>query len=120
MTDVPKIVPRIVYERLRAAQPEQAHPEADLLTAFAEQALSAAERDSVLEHMARCGECREAVTLTLPSAAGVAAPIADNAEEVASVSRMRAPRHTNRSLPGPRPGPGRICGGPRWRRVLRW
>lgn len=91
MTDVPKIVPRIVYERLRAAQPEQAHPEADLLTAFAEQALSAAERDSVLEHMARCGECREAVTLTLPSAAGVAAPIADNAEEVASVSRARAP-----------------------------
>lgn len=42
MTEVPKIV----HHRLRAAMPaaellEQMHPEADVLTAFAEQALSA-------------------------------------------------------------------------------
>jgi|ERR1017187_4715389 hypothetical protein len=79
-------VPKIVYDRLRAASlervgpgptaPAQAHPNADVLTAFVEQALSASERDSVLEHLARCGDCRELLALALPPADIVAAPIA--------------------------------------------
>jgi len=64
MTEVPKIV----YDRLRAALPEQAHPDADLLAAFAEQALSTTERDGVLRHLALCGDCREVVALALPAA----------------------------------------------------
>jgi hypothetical protein len=64
MTEVPKIV----YDRLRAALPERTHPDADLLTAFAEQTLSTAERDGVLEHLALCGDCREVVALALPAA----------------------------------------------------
>ena len=64
------------------AGPEQAHPEADLLTAFAEQALSATERDGVLEHLALCGDCREAVALALPPADIVTAPIAAETEAV--------------------------------------
>jgi Putative zinc-finger len=64
MTEVPKIV----YDRLRAALPEQAHPETDLLSAFAEQALSATERDGVLQHLALCGDCRDVVALALPAA----------------------------------------------------
>ncbi len=74
MTEVPKIV----HDRLRAAQQEralpersgsgQAHPDADLLTAFAEQSLSAAERDGVLGHLALCGDCREVIDLALPAA----------------------------------------------------
>jgi Putative zinc-finger len=64
MTEVPKIV----YDRLRAAVPERAHPDADLLSAFAEQALSATERDGVLQHLALCGDCREVVALALPAA----------------------------------------------------
>ncbi len=77
MTEVPKIV----HDRLRASGPQesapaQAHPDADVLTAFAEQALSASERDGVLEHLARCGDCREVLALALPPAAIVAAPIA--------------------------------------------
>ena len=73
MTEVPKIV----YDRLRAALPKQAHPDADLLTAFAEQALLATERDGVLQHLALCGDCREVAALALP-AADVAPPrIAD-------------------------------------------
>ena len=64
MTEVPKIV----YDRLRAALPELAHPEADLLSAFAEQALSATERDGVLRHLALCVECRDVVALALPPA----------------------------------------------------
>src|SRR6202158_6530771 len=64
MTEVPKIV----YDRLRAALPEQAHRDADLLTAFAEQALSATERDGVLQHLALCGDCRDVIALALPAA----------------------------------------------------
>jgi hypothetical protein len=82
MTEVPKIVPSIVYDRLRAASsectlpdralpeqlgPEPAHLDADLLTAFAEQALSATERDGVLAHLALCGDCREVAALSLPA-----------------------------------------------------
>ena len=69
--DVPKSeVPKIVYDRLRAAAPEpdsnavaRAHPDADLLTAFAEQALSAPEREEVLHHLALCENCREVLSL---------------------------------------------------------
>lgn len=74
MTEVPKIV----RDRLRAASLERAlpgheawahaHPDADLLAGFAEQALSATERDSVLEHLSRCGDCRDLVALSLPAA----------------------------------------------------
>jgi len=95
MTEVPKIV----YDRLRAARlrralpggaaPEPAHPDADLLTAFAEQALSAAERDDVLEHLARCEDCREAITLALPAEDIGAAPTATDSE-TAPVTSSRA------------------------------
>src|SRR5450759_2529177 len=93
MTEVPKIV----YDRLRAAlperaAPEQAHPDADLLTAFAERQLSATERDGVLEHLALCGDCRELIALALPAADIVAAPIATETEAVlATGSRAGAP-----------------------------
>ncbi len=79
MTEVPKIV----HERLRAALPNQAggpHPDADLLTAFAEQALSTSERESVLEHMARCGDCRELIALALPAVDTAPVPTMAEAE----------------------------------------
>ncbi len=44
---------------------ERAHPEADTLTAFAEQTLSAAEREGVLQHLALCGDCRDVIALAL-------------------------------------------------------
>jgi len=83
MTELPKIV----HDRLRAASTqrallERAHPDAGLLTAFAEQALSAAERDGVLEHLALCGDCREAIALALSAADIVAVPIATETEAV--------------------------------------
>lgn len=39
------------------------HPDAESLTAFAEQSLSGAEREQILAHMAVCGRCREVVFL---------------------------------------------------------
>lgn len=60
-------VPKIVGKRLRAARPVTGHPDADVLTAFAERTLRASERDFVLEHLARCDDCREVVALALPA-----------------------------------------------------
>jgi hypothetical protein len=91
MTEVPKIV----YDRLRAALPERTHPDADLLSAFAEQALSATEREGVLQHLALCGDCRDVIALALP-AADMAPPqaaprTADEGGVWTTVSRAGAP-----------------------------
>jgi hypothetical protein len=61
-------VPKIVRERLQAAPPAVNHPDADVLTAFAERSLPDLERIVVLEHLARCGDCRDIVALVLPEA----------------------------------------------------
>ena len=61
-------VPKIVRERLRVAKPVTAeHPDPDVLTAFAESSLLQRERADVLEHLSRCGECREILVLALPA-----------------------------------------------------
>lgn len=107
MTEMPK-VPKIVYDRLQAAQPVEqdgpkpAHPDADLLTAFAEQALSATERNGVLEHLAVCGDCRELIALALPDADLASAPIADQTDAIralTSSAETPAPRKLSFSWP---------------------
>jgi len=69
-----KDVPKIVRARLPRPTPATAerHPDADLLTAFAERSLAGRERDQVLEHLARCSDCREVVALALPASEAVA------------------------------------------------
>jgi hypothetical protein len=68
-------VPKIVRDRLQrpGSAAAESHPDADLLTAFAEHSLASGERDHVLQHLAQCGDCREIVHLALP-ASEVAAP----------------------------------------------
>jgi Photosynthesis system II assembly factor YCF48 len=67
---------QIVRERLRVAGPAGHHPDADVLTAFAEQALPAKERTGVLEHVSRCRDCREVLALATPAQeAAVAAAV---------------------------------------------
>ncbi|MGO9087032.1 MAG: zf-HC2 domain-containing protein [Terriglobales bacterium] len=68
-------VPKIVSERLRAATPVANHPAADELTAFAERSLPELERAIVLEHLARCGDCRDVLALALPASEPVQAVI---------------------------------------------
>jgi hypothetical protein len=58
-------VPNIVRERLKL-QPGEDHPDADLLTAFAEQALPEQERSRVLTHLSRCADCRDVLALAVP------------------------------------------------------
>src|SRR5882762_2242775 len=64
-------LPKIVRDRLNASKAAAGHPDADLLTAFAEFALPASERTFVMEHLGRCGECREVVSLALPASEAV-------------------------------------------------
>ena len=64
-------VPQIVSQRLKAAPPAINHPDADVLTAFTEQALPERERAQVLDHLARCVDCRDVVALALPASESV-------------------------------------------------
>jgi len=60
-----KQLPKIVSARLSALETSE-HPDADLLTAFSERALTGQERDRVLNHLCGCSECRQVVVLALP------------------------------------------------------
>ena len=69
-------LPQFVRSRLAIRQTAPAeHPDANLLAAFAEQALSARERASVLEHLARCPECREVLAASSAPAADPQQPV---------------------------------------------
>ncbi len=68
-------IPQIVRERLKAAKPAVDHPDADILAAFSERSLAELERAQVLDHLARCGECRDVVALALPASETVEATI---------------------------------------------
>lgn len=65
MQDIPKIV-RARLQRPQAVTAD-AHPDADLLTAFAERSLAGHERELVTKHLAHCGDCREVIALALPA-----------------------------------------------------
>jgi hypothetical protein len=66
-------VPKIVKERLKSAAIAVDHPDANVLSAFSERTLADRERSQVMEHLARCGECREVVALAfLPEEPGLA------------------------------------------------
>src|SRR5437588_4124729 len=56
----------ILRQRLGARPEPQAHPDPDILTAFAEQVLTPGEREKILGHLAACAPCREVVALSLP------------------------------------------------------
>ncbi len=57
-------MPGIVRSRLARKTPEQsAHPDANLLAAFAERTLLERERAAVIAHLAECADCRECVAL---------------------------------------------------------
>src|SRR5579884_1072363 len=56
------------------------HPDANLLSAFAENALTAREREQVLSHLGACSECRESFAIAfgadaLPEPANQAKPV---------------------------------------------
>jgi hypothetical protein len=60
-------VPKFVLKRLQETTDTESHPDADLLTGFVEQSLLESERARVMEHLARCGACRDVVGFALPA-----------------------------------------------------
>jgi hypothetical protein len=64
LPELPNIVTRRLAER--ELRPGASHPDADLLNAFVEQALSERDRGAVLGHLADCASCREIVALAQP------------------------------------------------------
>ena len=68
-------VPQFVLKRLREKTVAGSHPDADLLTAFAEQCLLGSERARVMDHLATCGDCRDVVALALPAPEIAVSPV---------------------------------------------
>jgi hypothetical protein len=58
-------LPKIARDRLGATPPAE-HPDADLLTAFAERSLSDRERVQVTDHLSHCAQCRQVVAVAVP------------------------------------------------------
>ena len=86
-------VPKIVRERLRgragmpAPHMPDAHPNADLLNAFAEQAVLPAEREQILQHLAVCEDCRSVLLVALPAMESAAPAVAVEAASQSAVAR---------------------------------
>lgn len=72
-------LPNLARDRLRT-QPGGDHPDADVLTAFAEQALPEQERGRVLTHLSRCADCRDVLAVAVPPATG--SPSLDTARPI--------------------------------------
>jgi hypothetical protein len=70
-------LPKIASRKLAERKPQvAAHPDADLLTAFAERALPERERGAVLGHLADCASCREIVVLAQPAEVATSTAVA--------------------------------------------
>ena len=65
-------LPNLVRNRLQASRSAK-HPDPNLLNAFADQSLAGPERSFVLEHLARCSDCRQILALAAPELQPVAA-----------------------------------------------
>lgn len=83
-------VPRIVRERLRGQIASGDHPDANLLSAFAERTLTEPERAQILDHLSRCADCREMVALSAPSQVEEEQLVAVAAPAGASVAATRS------------------------------
>ncbi len=61
-------LPKSVRDQMAHTPAPSAHPDADVLTAFTENTLTANERQQVIEHISTCADCREVVFLAQPEA----------------------------------------------------
>lgn len=73
-------VKKLVAERLKT-QVAGPHPDAEVLSAFAENALTANERETVLQHLSTCSDCRDIIFL--------ASPLPGDSQQVVSAPRSR-------------------------------
>lgn len=83
-------LPRPMLEALAREAKPQEHPSADALAAFAEQAVTERKKDSVVEHLAQCAECREVVFLASSAAEEVTEPAGELAATTFRREHLRA------------------------------
>ncbi len=76
-------IPKIAQQRLQIAKDTENHPDANLLSAFAEKALSDAENAGLLRHLSQCADCRDIAILAQPEMES----ILDARVPVASIQR---------------------------------
>jgi len=67
-------IPKIVVKGLQTPSDLLNHPDANLMTGFVENSLTASDRNQMLAHLARCNECRDVVALSLPERVEVGVP----------------------------------------------
>ncbi|MDT8066877.1 MAG: hypothetical protein ROO76_01790 [Terriglobia bacterium] len=60
-------LPKSVRDQMARTPAPPSHPDADLLTAFAENALSGKARQHIVDHLSVCAECRDIVFLAQPA-----------------------------------------------------
>src|SRR5512146_1067500 len=61
----------VLRARLEAREEPKEHPDADILTAYAEGILPSGERNQVLLHISLCNQCRDVLALIMPEAAAM-------------------------------------------------
>src|SRR5437868_5664413 len=71
--DARRRMPEVV--RQHAADFADGHPDANLLSAFAENALIQREREAVAAHLAWCADCRECLATALTPVAAASEPV---------------------------------------------
>jgi|SRR5579862_457483 len=59
-------IPRIGLQRLQEPVDLAFHPEADLISAFIENSITARERTALVDHFSKCHDCREILSRALP------------------------------------------------------
>src|ERR1035438_6365006 len=80
MSELPKIALARLRAKADAPKPgsasagrpafgESAHPDANLIAAFAEKTLTDRERTQVLNHLSQCADCREVAAFVVPAVA---------------------------------------------------
>jgi Photosynthesis system II assembly factor YCF48/Putative zinc-finger len=66
-------IPKIGLLRLQQRTVLQSHPDAELITAFIENSITTRERAALVEHLSKCYDCREIVSLSMPERLELAA-----------------------------------------------
>lgn len=81
-------LPNSIRRELASSGPVGAHADADQLTGFAEGTLTKREREAVMQHLANCTECRDAIALAT-NAAPTPTPLSTPAEERTFTASLR-------------------------------
>lgn len=82
-------LPKPMLDALSREATPAAHPSPDVLTTFVERSLSGGEKQQIIDHLARCAECRDVVFLASNAADEPVPEATDEDQRLAAVRRLR-------------------------------